>query len=218
MPRRGQVLFLLCFLVAFAAAAGANESREILWEDLVPEVEPYDDPFPDLTYEQIDDLRTVLALEEATPEFRELPENVVLLEEARARLEEAGLDIAYLFRQREVVMEKRLEQATTVNMSVVDQTVRLPGYLLPLEMKGRKVVEFLLVPYVGACIHTPPPDPNQIVHVVYPRGFEAEGLFTPVRITGRMIAQSSRQTVAYADGRSDVIVSYTMKALSVEGY
>jgi len=43
--------------------------------------------------------------------------------------------------------------------------VRLPGYVVPLESLAGSVREFLLVPYFGACIHTPPPPANQIVHV-----------------------------------------------------
>jgi Uncharacterized protein conserved in bacteria len=43
--------------------------------------------------------------------------------------------------------------------------VKIPGFMVPLEDDAEKVSEFLLVPYVGACIHTPPPPPNQIVHV-----------------------------------------------------
>lgn len=44
--------------------------------------------------------------------------------------------------------------------------VRLPGYVVPLEQTRGEVKEFLLVPYFGACIHSPPPPANQIVHVV----------------------------------------------------
>ncbi|QBK04614.1 DUF3299 domain-containing protein [Hylemonella gracilis] len=43
---------------------------------------------------------------------------------------------------------------------------RLPGYVVPLEEGRQGLKEFLLVPYFGACIHTPPPPANQIVHVV----------------------------------------------------
>jgi hypothetical protein len=43
--------------------------------------------------------------------------------------------------------------------------VKIPGFMVPLEDDAAKVREFLLVPYMGACIHTPPPPPNQIVHV-----------------------------------------------------
>ena len=44
--------------------------------------------------------------------------------------------------------------------------VKLPGYLVPLEEVAAGHTEFLLVPYFGACIHTPPPPANQIVLVV----------------------------------------------------
>jgi uncharacterized protein len=44
--------------------------------------------------------------------------------------------------------------------------VRLPGYVVPLEQTRGEIKEFLLVPYFGACIHSPPPPANQIVHVV----------------------------------------------------
>jgi hypothetical protein len=43
--------------------------------------------------------------------------------------------------------------------------IRIPGFVIPLERVGDKVKEFLLVPYFGACIHTPPPPSNQIIHV-----------------------------------------------------
>ena len=43
--------------------------------------------------------------------------------------------------------------------------VLLPGYVVPLEFSDSRIIEFLLVPWVGACIHKPPPPANQIVHV-----------------------------------------------------
>ncbi len=43
--------------------------------------------------------------------------------------------------------------------------VRIPGYIVPLDLQDGKVSEFLLVPYFGACIHSPPPPPNQTVFV-----------------------------------------------------
>ncbi|MDE2676602.1 MAG: DUF3299 domain-containing protein [Gemmatimonadota bacterium] len=49
--------------------------------------------------------------------------------------------------------------------SVVGRGVKVPGYMVPLEDWAGEVSEFLLVPYVGACVHTPPPPPNQLVYV-----------------------------------------------------
>ncbi len=43
--------------------------------------------------------------------------------------------------------------------------VKVPGFAVPLEDWASSVTEFLLVPYVGACIHTPPPPPNQLIYI-----------------------------------------------------
>ena len=50
--------------------------------------------------------------------------------------------------------------------SMAGRKVRLPGFVIPLERKGELTTEFLLVPYFGACIHSPPPPANQIIHAV----------------------------------------------------
>lgn len=44
--------------------------------------------------------------------------------------------------------------------------LKLPGFVVPLEQSRGEIKEFLLVPYFGACIHSPPPPANQIVYVV----------------------------------------------------
>lgn len=53
--------------------------------------------------------------------------------------------------------------------ALAGKKVRLPGFVIPLERKGEQVTEFLLVPYFGACIHSPPPPANQIVRAVSAR-------------------------------------------------
>ena len=53
-----------------------------------------------------------------------------------------------------------------VNNAIVGKAVRLPGFIVPLEETREGLKEFLLVPYFGACIHSPPPPANQIVHVL----------------------------------------------------
>ena len=45
------------------------------------------------------------------------------------------------------------------------QKVRIPGYVVPLDASRDPKRAFLLVPYIGACIHTPPPPANQIILV-----------------------------------------------------
>ncbi len=65
--------------------------------------------------------------------------------------------------------------------------VRISGFLVPLGLNDRNLVDqFLLVPYFGACIHTPPPPPNQIVYIVFPDGLTADNLYDPFTLTGRL--------------------------------
>lgn len=54
--------------------------------------------------------------------------------------------------------------AAPTNPKLNGQRLRIAGFAIPLERKGEKVTEFLLVPYFGACIHSPPPPANQIIH------------------------------------------------------
>jgi hypothetical protein len=61
-------------------------------------------------------------------------------------------------------MREVWDNAPTVT-TLTGRTVKLPGYIVPLELGKEGLREFLLVPYFGACLHTPPPPANQIVHV-----------------------------------------------------
>ncbi|HET6322533.1 MAG TPA: DUF3299 domain-containing protein [Hyphomicrobium sp.] len=62
--------------------------------------------------------------------------------------------------------------------------VRIGGYVVPLDFEATTIKEFLLVPFVGACIHVPPPPANQIVYVKTDAGLEITGQFDPVWVTG----------------------------------
>jgi uncharacterized protein len=64
--------------------------------------------------------------------------------------------------------------------------LHIGGYVVPLDFEATRVKEFLLVPFVGACIHVPPPPANQIVYVKAEQGFEVRGLFDPVWVTGTL--------------------------------
>lgn len=66
-------------------------------------------------------------------------------------------------------MLRKMRQAwdnAPVNPALVGQMVRIPGFVVPLEDSKEGLKEFLLVPYFGACIHSPPPPANQIILVV----------------------------------------------------
>lgn len=202
-------LFSMC-LATFALAV---EPKTIGWSDLAPTPVAYENPFVDLTADQLDMLRTILRAEQSkTAEAKDMARGL------RADLTAQGLDVDWLFNQRQTIIERRRAAATGTNEAVVGDEVRMPGYVLPLEMKDRKVVEFLLVPTVGACIHEPPPPANQIVHVRYPDGIEIDGLFTPVWISGGLMASNSVQDLFLVDGEAQVEVSYAMTATAVSDY
>ena len=61
-------------------------------------------------------------------------------------------------------IRKKLDEAPIVKTQL-NKKVRIPGYAVPLDAERSDKREFLLVPYFGACIHTPPPPANQIVLV-----------------------------------------------------
>ena len=65
--------------------------------------------------------------------------------------------------------------------------VRMPGYTVPLDGDAERVGTFLLVPYFGACIHTPPPPRNQIVLVTMKgEGVPVDDAFGALWITGTL--------------------------------
>ena len=90
------------------------------------------------------------------------------------------------------------------------KTVRLPGYIVPLEYDGTGTKEFLLVPYVGACIHVPPPPANQLVLVTAEKPYEFRFMFEPVYVTGRL--NTSALTTELAE------VGYSLAADKIEPY
>jgi len=100
------------------------------------------------------------------------------------------------------------------NAPVVDklngQTVRLPGFVVPLDFEARKITEFLLVPYFGACIHVPPPPANQLVYVKSDEGIEIERLYDAVIIQGTMETAAVTSELGHA--------GYTLHATDVSPY
>ena len=79
------------------------------------------------------------------------------------------------------------------------QYVRLPGYIVPLEVNEEgRTTEFLLVPYFGACIHVPPPPSNQIVHVTSELGVKVDELYQPYWIEGDLQVKPSTSDLADA--------------------
>jgi len=98
-----------------------------------------------------------------------------------------------------------------VNDALDGQEVRIPGFIVPLELdEAGRVTEFFLVPYFGACIHVPPPRPNQMVYVVMKQGISLDSMYSAYWIAGRMKTESRSTALGAA--------AYTLSGTLAEEY
>jgi hypothetical protein len=208
------------FLLALAAGVQAQTARQIQWQDLAPKTAAMDDPFEKLARDQLVTLADVAATRErkARGDKAISADDLAREQAGTKRLQQEGLDVDGLLVRRRELAKQRKVQGEALNAVLDGQVIRLPGYVLPLEITGRKVTEFLLVPWVGACIHTPPPPPNQIVHVKADAPFEVTSLFAPVWVTGRLVAGATRRELTLLDGSSNIDIGYTVRASRIEPY
>ena len=97
---------------------------------------------------------------------------------------------------------KRFQQALTSTrvMTAYDgKAIRLPGFIVPLESDDeKKVTAFFIVPYFGACLHMPPPPPNQIIYATLPRGLALESLYQPFWFEGKLAIETQKNTLGTA--------------------
>ena len=88
--------------------------------------------------------------------------------------------------------------------------VRMPGFLLPMETGSEGVTEFILTPYAGACVHVPPPPPNQLVFVHAQEPWPSTRLFQPIWVTGTLSVNPISTELAE--------VGYGLEAERIEEY
>lgn len=89
--------------------------------------------------------------------------------------------------------------------------IRIPGYTVPFEYgSNAEISEFLLVPYYGACIHAPPPPPNQTIFISTDTPIKLKDLAQAVWIEGTLYTET--QTSDLADA------AYTIKLDSISAY
>lgn len=67
------------------------------------------------------------------------------------------------------------------------RTISIPGFIVPLSFDAqRRVTRMFLVPYFGACIHFPPPPPEQMIYVTVPGGLALKSMYDAYTLTGPM--------------------------------
>ena len=214
-------IFAVCALIfLFAAPATADLGRELTWRDLAPGGDKLVDPLADLTGDQRLDLEAVAWARAAKRrgEISAVAEEYEIAVEMASELARQGLDVDALVAKYESFRAEVDALNRRVDDGLDGQLVRIPGYALPLEFAGIAVKELLLVPYFGACIHVPPPPPNQMVFVTLDEPYVVNELFAPVWITGRMSVKRSTASLAYVDGRASLETGYTLAGTEIEPY
>ncbi len=91
------------------------------------------------------------------------------------------------------------------------QRVRIAGFVLPFDFSASgQVSRFLLVPFVGACVHVPPPPPNQLIYAQAADGVAVQGMWEPVFAEGVM------RTRRHASDLADA--AYTLELTALQPY
>jgi hypothetical protein len=113
---------------------------------------------------------------------------------------------------RAMDMLQKLREAwdnAPVERSMNGARIRIPGFIVPLDTQRGQIKEFLLVPYFGGCIHSPPPPANQIISVVSAKPLKMQTM-DAVWISG--VLETSRSDTSMGSS------GYRMKAVTVTPY
>ncbi len=180
---------ILCLALAMPVlSVSADNYKTLEWTDLMPQ----------------SDLDALMNGPEITHDTPEIPLDSQISNQVRQAIEQAA-DSAY---QKALV-------STDVRPELNETKVRIPGFMVPLEFNDKQqVTEFFVVPYFGACIHVPPPPPNQLIHVVYPKGFKLEDLYMPFWFQGVLNTSLFSKDV----GTGKAVSAYSMQVATIEDY
>lgn len=211
-PRATRVLAILLML-AGSLCASAETARKVGWADLQP-----DDPALRSELKSLApplQKRVAMAVEQRTTQqmlanMKMDPQDYTQGE--RQILKQDFSDVAKLVDRVEAFEKRRSAEVIT---ALDRQLVQIHGYVLPLTRDRRNVTEFLLVPLVGACIHVPPPPPNQIIFVRFPQGYPHPPMFSPMVVTGHLSVKAAKANLFLVDGSSDIDYGYSMDAQAI---
>ena len=213
-----RILVLLILLTSLPLEA--QEITEIKWEDLVPTGLEFDDPFLELTDDQLYNLKYVY---KAKLLMQNRPETISYktrskVDSMEQKLLTEGVEVEYLISQKDDIREKRQQKAESVVSELDGKKIRLAGFLLPLEASRKEANEFLFVPYVGACIHQPTPPKNQIIYFEYPEGYKVSSRYDPAWVEGKLLIKDSNSKLQLVDGVGQIKSGYYINVTSIEPY
>ncbi|MFY8326837.1 DUF3299 domain-containing protein [Pseudoalteromonas sp. ZZD1] len=167
------LLLAFCFLISLSSYANGNQPvsyQQLEWTQLMP----------------ADDLDALL-----NP-----PESLYDIEDGS---EQDDLDV---FKQGDVEDPETTRYLQALSSSKViaefdQKAIRIPGFIVPLTSNAEQnVTEFFIVPYFGACLHMPPPPPNQIIYSTSEQGIKLDSLYEPFWFEGTLVIESIENSVA----------------------
>ena len=215
--------FVLSCVLVFASTTPALAQTSLTWEDLQADSTRLRNPYEQLTTAQTYRLSDLYQLRDWVEINQPAPDSFE--REELQRLEESfvaeGIDADELLEEADEAREYWAARSRATNTDITDQSVRLDGYVLPLgthlEAEGQraKINEFLLVPYVGACVHVPAPPPNQMVYIETAEPIEDPGMFSPVQVEGELQVEAGSYDLFQVDGSRVVEVSYKMDLAAI---
>lgn len=206
-------LILCLFLVSFPAAAA---KVAVNWTDLPdPGSTIFEDPFTTLSIAELRSLGTVLRLrselEQTTLSANSAAQTRERLQREEAKLAASGVRTDWLLSQRHEIGKKRAKAALAGNPDLDGQEIVISGYAIPVFAPGTKTVTGgYLVPEAGMCSHMPAPDPNQMIRYQVEEGLNAEEIYQPVQMVGRLSLRTTRQEITLLDGQVDMIAAFDM--------
>ncbi|MEL0660960.1 DUF3299 domain-containing protein [Psychromonas arctica] len=214
--------YLLILLLGLTSAMQAQaQPMKIDWQDLQGKVEPYQDPFGDLTEDQLYNLSVygrITEMKKVFPSYKLTDAMLKEAEDAKAQLIKEKVDIDEMFAQRDIIMEKRKKASLVTNDLLANREIEMSGYMLALEFDNGEVSEFLLVPTIGACSHKPVPPANQLIYVKAKQSIAAGSPYMPIKITGTLRVTPSTQDLYLVDGKKQIKMAYSLDGAIVEPF
>jgi hypothetical protein len=210
---RFAIFFISLISVSFI---NAQDFKLLTWKDLEPKQE-FEDPYEKLELAELRQLGELayyreiekIAKDELTPYELKRKDSITKW------LTDANIDYEYLFKIRPKVEEMRAKRGSEVNKALNNTFIEISGYLLPLNFNQGKANEFLLVPWVGACIHTPAPPKNQIIYVKTKEWMEAVELYDPVMLSGKLEIGERMSELFLGDGTTQINTGYSVNNGSI---
>ena len=210
-----KLIFIICIVYGFVS--NAQDYNVIFWDDLKSKVD-FKDPFKEMTPFELKTLGKLARFRAKALKKGEAlsKEEIATKKELENTLTQNNIDYEYLFSNRNKIVEKRKQAYEGLNTELSNKTIEISGYLLPLNFNKGKSNEYLLVPWVGACIHTPPPPKNQIIYVKTKDWATAPSLFDAVILIGKITITEKKSSLFLEDGTSIIQTGYSINNAKIK--